>query len=207
MGEAPTTRPSLLLRLRDARDQQAWGQFVDLYAPLVYGYLRKQGLQDADAADLTQAVLEKVAGAAGRWQYDPQRGTFRGWLFTIVRNKLRNFLASRHGLCRGTGAAETQRLLEAQPAPPDSSEADWERQWERRLFAWAADSVRGHFQESTWQAFWRTAVEGEQPAAVAASLGLSAAAVYLARSRVMARIKEQIHQVQDEGFPSEERSP
>src|SRR3954452_4030470 len=103
MSDPPTTRPSLLLRLRDPRDQQAWTQFVDLYGPLVYGYDRKQGLQDADAADLMQTVLQAVSAAAGRWQFDPRRGTFRGWLFTIVRNKLRNFLASKHGFCRGKG--------------------------------------------------------------------------------------------------------
>src|SRR6516162_3852103 len=90
MAEIPPTRASLLVRLRDAQDQAAWKEFVDLYAPLVYGYVRKQGLQDADAADLSQDVLAAVAGAVGRLNYDPARGSFRNWLFTVVRRKLSN---------------------------------------------------------------------------------------------------------------------
>src|SRR5687768_4041800 len=93
MALAPPTRPSLLVRLGDPRDGQAWAEFVDVYAPLVYGHARKHGLQDADAADLTQDVLRAVSGSVGRLEYNPERGSFRGWLFTVVRNKLRTFLA------------------------------------------------------------------------------------------------------------------
>src|SRR5438132_9043989 len=103
MAEAPTTRLSLLLRICDAKDSQAWSQFVDLYAPLVYGFARKHGLQDADAADLTQDVLQAVSGGIRRLDYDPRRGPFRAWLFTVVRNKLRNFLAAQKRPGRGTG--------------------------------------------------------------------------------------------------------
>src|SRR6516165_1927846 len=95
MAEIPSTRASLLVRLRDPRDGEAWRQFVDLYAPLVYGYARKQGLQDADAADLSQEVLRAVAGAVGRLEYDPARGAFRNWLFTVVRRKLSDWRRAR----------------------------------------------------------------------------------------------------------------
>src|ERR1700693_5395388 len=95
MAEFPPTRASLLVRLRDPCDGGAWAEFVHLYAPLVYGYLRKQGLQDADAADLAQDVLVAVAGAVGRLDYDPRRGTFRNWLFTVVRRKLANWRAAQ----------------------------------------------------------------------------------------------------------------
>src|SRR5262249_24828175 len=77
MAEIPPTRASLLVRLRDPQDEEAWTQFVQRYAPVVYGYARKQGLQDADAADLTQDVLRAVVGAVGRLEYDPARGSFR----------------------------------------------------------------------------------------------------------------------------------
>src|SRR5881275_2228178 len=110
MSESPTTRPSLLVRLRDARDELAWSQFVEVYAPLVYGYARKHGLQDADAADLTQDVLQSVAGAVRRLDYDPQRGSFRGWLFTVVRNRFRNFLAARGRPGQGSGGTTALRL-------------------------------------------------------------------------------------------------
>src|SRR5690349_16674686 len=97
MAEFPPTRASLLLRLRDPRDEDAWQDFVDLYAPVVYRYARKQGLQDADAADLCQDVLRIVAGAVGRLEYDPQRGAFRNWLFTVVRRKLANWRRAQRG--------------------------------------------------------------------------------------------------------------
>src|SRR5215218_10917366 len=90
MAEIPPTRASLIARLRDLRDEAAWGEFVDVYIPVVYGYARKQGLQDADAADLAQEVLRVVASAVGRLEYDPAKGAFRNWLFTVVRRKLAN---------------------------------------------------------------------------------------------------------------------
>src|SRR5438270_7260333 len=95
MEQSPATRASLLVRLRDPHDKEAWGQFVQLYAPVIYGFARKRGLQDADAADLMQEVLRSVSRAAGRLEYDPSRGSFRGWLFTITRNKVFNFLEGR----------------------------------------------------------------------------------------------------------------
>ena len=91
MADIPQTRASLLIRLRDQQDDAAWRQFVDLYTPVVYGYARKQGLQDADAADLSQEVLSTVARAIGDLEYDPRRGAFRNWLFTLVRRKLSNW--------------------------------------------------------------------------------------------------------------------
>src|SRR5580700_8615813 len=117
MADFPVTRASLLLRLRDPQDAEAWKQFVDLYAPLVYGYARKQGLQDADAADLSQEVLRAVAGAVGRLEYDPARGAFRNWLFTVVRRKLSNWQAAQANRIRGSGDSAIQELLERCPDP------------------------------------------------------------------------------------------
>src|SRR5215213_1897943 len=101
MAEIPPTRASLLVRLRDPRDEDAWRQFIDLYAPVVYGYARKQGLQDADAADLSQEVLSAVADSVGRLEYDPHRGAFRNWLFTLVRRKLSNWRRAQKSRLRG----------------------------------------------------------------------------------------------------------
>ncbi len=188
MLEAPATQPSLLVRLRDAGDERAWAQFVDLYAPLVYRYGRSKGLQDADAADLTQIVLRAVAGAIGRFEYEPGRGTFRGWFFTILRNKALTFLSKRADYCVGTGDLATQQLLEAQPATEQESAA-WEIDYERRVFAWAVEQVRPKVAAIPWQAFWLTAVEGNSGKEVAALLGLPVGAVYLAKSRVLARLR------------------
>lgn len=195
MPEAPTTRPSLLVRLRDPRDQAAWGQFVDLYAPLVYGYARRRGLQDADAADLTQTVLRVVASAVARLVYDPRRGSFRGWLFTIVRSKLCNFLRRRDP-CQGTGDPAMQSLLAALPAGPEDS-SEWDTEYEQRLFAWAVEQVRPRVRKTTWEAFRQTAVEGQSSKQVAETLGIRLGAVHLARSRVMARLRAAVQQARD----------
>jgi RNA polymerase sigma-70 factor (ECF subfamily) len=196
MAEFPPTRASLLLRLRDRRDGAAWTEFVGLYAPLVYGYLRRQGLQDADAADLCQDVLGAVAGAVGRLEYDPARGAFRNWLFTVVRRKLTNWREVQGNRARGSGDTATHRLLEECPAP-GGGDAEWEAEWEDRVFAWACEQVRRDVADTTWKAFWRTAIDDQPGKDVADDLGLSVAAVYRARSRVLARLKEVVQSVQE----------
>jgi RNA polymerase sigma factor (sigma-70 family) len=198
MTQAPLTRPSLLVRLRDYQDHDAWAQFLDLYAPVVYGFLRKHGLQDADAADLTQASLYQIATRVQSLVYDPGRGEFRGWLFTLVRNKLRDFRAKPHRLFQGSGDPALHRLLEVQPAPEDQDADVWEREYRRGLLAWAAEQVRPQVQETTWQAFWQSTAQGKPVAEVAQALGLSVAAVYLAKSRVMARLRNLIREVHEE---------
>jgi RNA polymerase sigma-70 factor (ECF subfamily) len=196
MAESPPTRVSLLVRLRDRRDDEAWREFVQLYAALIYGFARQRGLQDADAADLVQEVLRSVAGAVDRLDYDPRRGTFRGWLYTITRNKIHTFLSRQRRGVRGSGHPDAQAALE-EYADDGDDEARWDRDYERRLFEWAADKVRGAFGDGVWQAFWQTAVEGKSPRDVARALGMSVGSVYVAKSRVLAQVKEQIQQLQD----------
>ena len=195
MIDIPATRASLLVRLRNARDAAAWTEFVDLYAPLVYGYARKQGLQDADAADLSQEVLRAVAGAIGRLEYDPLRGAFRNWLFTVVRRKLSNWRRDQGTRIQG-GGRDNHRLLEQCPAP-EGGEAEWEAEWQQRVFAWACEQVRRDVSDLTWQAFWRTAMDAQPCKQVAADLGLTPTAVYLARRRVLARLKELVRSEQE----------
>jgi RNA polymerase sigma-70 factor (ECF subfamily) len=198
MADSVLTRPSLLARIKDTGDRQAWAEFVDMYAPLIYGYALKQGLQDADAADLTQEVLGKVARSAARLDYDPTRGTFRGWLFRVVRNELADLGAARRRHRPGSGDTAVKRRLEEHPAPTQDEVAAWEREYERQLFARACDQVRRDFQESTWQAFWLTAIQGKSGKEVAGVLGLTTAAVYLAKRRVTERLKQQIEYLRAE---------
>jgi RNA polymerase sigma-70 factor (ECF subfamily) len=199
MLDAPPTSASLLVRIRDGRDQEAWRQFVRLYAPVVYGFARKRGLQDADAADVMQDVLRSVSGAAARLNYDPARGSFRGWLYTVARNKIFNFLdAGRTRLGRGSGDSGVREKLEAQPEPEWDLAASWDEEYERNLAAVAMRRVQGEVQEATWQAFWGTAVEGRSAREVGEALGMTAGAVYVARSRVLARIKDEVRQLEAE---------
>ncbi|HEX3150843.1 MAG TPA: sigma-70 family RNA polymerase sigma factor [Gemmataceae bacterium] len=198
MADSVLTRPSLLARIKDTGDRQAWAEFVDIYAPLIYGFVLKQGLQDADAADLTQEVLGAVARSAARFDYDPARGTFRGWLFRVVRNELADFGNARKRHRPGSGDTDVKRRLEAEPAPSADEAAAWERDYERQLFALACEQVRRDFQESTWQAFWRTAIQGKSGKTVAEMLKMSTAAVYLAKRRVTQRLRQQIEYLRAE---------
>ena len=194
MIDAPLTRASLLVRIRDGHNQEAWRQFVQLYAPVVYGFARQRGLQDADAADVMQDVLRSVAGAAGRLNYDPSRGSFRGWLYTVARNKIFNFLEGRGRRVQGSGDSRVQQRLEQHPDGHLSD--DWETDYQRSLAARAMERVKGEFQPATWEAFLLTAVEGQSPAQVSARVGLSVGAVYVAKSRVVARLRQEIERLQ-----------
>jgi RNA polymerase sigma-70 factor (ECF subfamily) len=186
-----STRGSLLVRIRDPQDRLAWGEFVQVYAPLIHSYGRHRGLQDADAADLAQDVLRCVARRAPDFQYDPARGSFRGWLFTVTRNEIRK-LAARHARqTSGSGESAVRQVLEQQPDDSADEEA-WTREYQWSLFRWAAEKVRPEFRDASWQAFWRSAVQGKDVAAVAAELSISAGAVYIARSRITARIRQEV---------------
>lgn len=200
MADSPTTRASLLLRLRQPEDESAWREFSEIYVPLVQAFARRRGLQDADVADLTQEVLRRVVGAIARLEYDPERGSFRGWFLTIARNELKKFFQKRPE----NHPELTQNLIEEVPA--EDVEAEWwNREWERNLFTKAAGQIREDFQETTWQAFWRTGVEGHAPKDVATDLEMTVAAVYLAKSRVMARLKEQVQMLEGQDSRFETR--
>jgi RNA polymerase sigma-70 factor (ECF subfamily) len=192
MDDLPATRITLIARLGDRADGAAWSEFVALYEPLIRRLAMSKGLQDADAGDLCQEVFRIVSGAIDRWDPDPALGSFRAWLSRITRNLLINFLTRQHGHTKGSGSTSVQELLEAQPATDPAATAFYEAEYRWRLFEWVADQIRGEFTPSTWQAFWRTAVQGHAPAAVATELGLSLGALYVARSRVLARLRRSL---------------
>jgi RNA polymerase sigma-70 factor (ECF subfamily) len=137
MDQPPDTRQSLIFRLRDPGNAAAWSEFVALYEPLIYDLGRRKGLQEADARDLCQEVLLNVSRAVDRWDPDPARGTFRGWLSRITRNLLVNFL-SRQYHPRGSGTTSVQELLTAQPAADQTASALFDAEYRRRVFRWAA---------------------------------------------------------------------
>jgi RNA polymerase sigma-70 factor (ECF subfamily) len=197
MHDDPATRYTLIARLCDPEDSVAWGEFVAIYEPLIHRLGRIKGLQDADARDLAQEVFQAVARAIEGWE--PGRGSFRGWISRIARNLLVNFLTRRRYRSIGSGGTSLRDFLAAVPSADPSATALFEAERERRLFEWAAEDIRGEFAPATWQAFWRTAVEGARPADVAAALGLSVGAVYIARSRVLSRLKGRVRQLSEDG--------
>ena len=179
------TRPSLLLRIRDHRDGAAWTDFVAIYEPVIYRLARNRGLQDADAREVTQDVLLSVAGAIDR--FDPDGETrFGTWLARVTRNAAIDRIRRRAE--RGTGRTDFLRALEQQPQR-DVEAASFEAERQRQLFRVAAGKARGQVRPATWQAFWATAVEGRTAADVAAELGMTEGAVYVARCRLLARLR------------------
>jgi RNA polymerase sigma factor (sigma-70 family) len=190
MTDLTPTRHSLLVRLRDPADAAAWRTLLDVYAPAVFAFARRHGLQPADAADLTQDVCRNVSTALRDARYDPDRGRFRAWLFAVVRNQLQMFRRTQSRHPRG---AE----LPADLADGSDDEA-WDLECRRRLFAWACDRVKPSVAPATWTAFWRTAVDGKGGEVVAAETGLSPAAVYLAKSRVLAKLRQAVAEVEEE---------
>ena len=195
MSSSPQTRPSLLIRIRDARDTIAWSEFIEIYAPLIHAYACTRGLQDADAADVTQEVLHSIANHAERFNYDPSRGSFRGWLFRITLNKLRDLVTRRKAHAVGSGDTRVLDVLANTPASAADEDA-WNQHHAWRLFLWAAEKARVDFREKTWQAFWRTTVEQQAVDKVAADLNLSPGAIHVARCRVVARVKELLQNVE-----------
>jgi RNA polymerase sigma-70 factor (ECF subfamily) len=196
--ESPVTRASLLVRLRDSSNHEAWREFLQLYSPLVYGFVRNRGLQDADAADLLQEVLRSVSGSIGRLDYDKQKGGFRAWLFTITRNRLSTYLSGRRATATAGVDSKVQQLLEAEPDRSGSLEEEWEREFQRQLASKAMQAIEPEFEDRTWQAFWLSAVDGVSAADVSKTLGMSTGAIYVAKSRVLARLKTEIQRLQSE---------
>lgn len=196
--QSPVTRASLLVRLRDGSNHEAWREFLQLYSPLIYGFVRNRGLQDADAADLLQEVLRSVLGAIGRLEYDPQKGGFRAWLFTITRNRLATWLSRRRDVMPAGADSGLQELLESHPDRSGLMEEEWEREFQRQLTSRAMQLIEQDFEPRIWKAFWLCAVDGLPTAEVSAMLQMSAGAIYVAKSRVLARLKTEIQRLQAE---------
>jgi RNA polymerase sigma factor (sigma-70 family) len=191
MSSAPETRASLILRLRDSGDVVAWEEFVAIYRPVIVRLAVARGLQHSDADDLAQQVLLSVAHSVPDWESDPQRARFRTWLGRVVRNAALNAL-SRRKSDRGAGGTSALILINGKAAQDcdDSEVLDFE--WRREAFRCVADQIRAEFQPKTWEAFWLTAVDGLSAAEAAKQTGKSIGAVYVARSRVMARFQEKV---------------
>jgi RNA polymerase sigma-70 factor (ECF subfamily) len=198
MNQTWETRQSLIDRVRNARDDAAWREFVSIYEPLVYRVARRQGLQDADAQEITQEVLIAVAGAIDRWQPTREQGAFRAWLFRITRNLTLNLLVKQQRQVRGTGDTAWLRRLDEIPEPSAEESAVFQEEYRRQLFRQAAQQVKPAVEEKTWQAFWSTCIEGHSIQSIARQLQMSVGSVYAARSRVTARLNAALRQMERE---------
>jgi len=196
-GEGPPTSPTLLRQLWTPKNnEEAWRTFLERYGPLIDAWCRQSGLQHADAEEVSAAVRCKLATALRTFEYDPVQ-RFRGWLKRVVDNAVRDLWQGwKHRPCdRGSGDSGVQALLEQTEAPGaiDSlvCELDESLERDRRLAERATARVRQRVEPHTWQAYWLTAIEGQPAGAVAAKLGMTTAAVYVAKNRVGKMLREE----------------
>lgn len=186
----PETRASLILRLKDAADVAAWDEVAAIYGPLVFRLAVRQGLQAADADDVVQEVFAAVAAKVTKWAEQPQRGRFRNWLLAIARNIAINVLTRRPHGGVGRGGEEAIDAMAGLPAPTAQLSSQFDLEYQREVYRWAADQVRESVATVTWDAFHLTHMEGVTIADAAKQLGISVGNVYIARSRVMSRLRE-----------------
>jgi RNA polymerase sigma-70 factor (ECF subfamily) len=189
------TSVTLLGRIRSApADQEAWGELVDRYGRKIYGWCRQWGLQEADAEDVTQDVLLRLACKLREFAYDPSR-TFRGWLRTLTHHAWSDFLQDRKLPGRGGDSPVTQAL--EQVAARDDLTRRLDEEFTRALFEEASARVRLRVQPHTWEAFRLTAVEGKSGAEVAALLGMQVATVFVARSKVQKMLHDEVRKLEE----------
>jgi RNA polymerase sigma factor (sigma-70 family) len=186
------TRLSLLLRMRDLRDAQSWREFVECYAPRVFDWCRKFGLQDADAADATQSVLLKLVDQLKQFEYDQRRGLFRSWLKTITRNVALDLQREWRKKRMGALAGMLADLPDDQPFPEDELFEAVEAAWREDVLRLAETRVRLRIQPGNWQAYWLCCRENLSAANVATQLGLTVSDVYVAKSRVLKQLRIEI---------------
>ncbi len=196
MTQFPETRDSLLLQVRDPRDRDAWERFEQIYRPVIYRLARQRGLQDADAQDLSQQVLMAVASAVGRWERNGQSVRFRHWLRRVARNAIINAL-SRSPKDRAVGGTSVQELLDEQRQTDEDTENQIELEFRRELYRRAAEIVRADVHPETWQAFELTVIDGHDVETAENQLSKSVGAIYAARSRIMRRLREVVHELEE----------
>ncbi|CAN5565580.1 sigma-70 family RNA polymerase sigma factor [soil metagenome] len=196
MSERQSTSLTLLERLR-SNDQEAWQRLLRLYGPLVEAWCRRAGVTGQDVEDVGQEVFQAVTTGLERFHRDREGDTFRGWLRGITRHKLLKLFERRQGQPQAQGGTDAQRRIQEVPGPVPSFPEQDDPADEKALHRRALELVRAEFDPRTWQAFWRTAVDGQAAPDASAELGMSKAAVRQAKSRVLRRLREELGELVD----------
>lgn len=179
------TPVSLLQRLRDPANRDSWSEFVELYEPLLFNYIRKRGLRDHDAEDVVQGIFISLLRKLPQFQFDRSKGRFRTWLWQVAHNAIVDWARARRRLQK----AEEQRRQVREEIP--ISDDDWDVMHRQRIAQFVIDRVRAQTAPKTWACFEQHLIEGRSGADVGAELGLPANTVYVYAARVLARIREQ----------------
>lgn len=188
-----------LIERVQARDEKAWRQLVTLYGPLVEFWIRRSGVRKDDCPDIFQIVFQAVAKSMERFSKEQPGSTFRGWLRTITRNKVVDFIrmnVNRPG--DAAGGTDARAVIEQQQWPDDEQEDPTEVDAVRKLRLRGLEIVRGEFEGKTWDAFWRVEIEGQDVKDVAADLAVSASAVRLYKARILKRLREELGELESE---------
>jgi RNA polymerase sigma-70 factor (ECF subfamily) len=191
----PETRPSLILRLKGERNELAWTEFVSAYELFLRQIVRRQGVAEQDLPDVAQQLLTAIARSIESWRDDGNPASFRRWLHRVARNVAIKFITRERRQIGGRGGTDFVELLHQLP---EKASEDQIRAYEHELVVWAADQVRGEFHATSWKAFWETLVAGRSVREVAQDLGVTPGSIYMSRSRIMARIRVKIREVDEE---------
>ena len=195
-NDAHSTSSSLISRVR-RKDPAAWARLSELYGPLVYHWCRRTGLPAEDSADVVQDVFRSVSTAIESFHNDRDGDTFRGWLWTITRNKIRDFARYQQGKPQAAGGTDAYaQLIEVPDREPDTQEGSQTSPPVNRLIHRALEMIRSEFQESTWNAFRLTALEGRSAPQAAKELGSTPQAVRQAKSRVLRRLRAELGELE-----------
>jgi RNA polymerase sigma-70 factor (ECF subfamily) len=185
------TSASLLDRLRHQPDEASWGRLVDLYTPLIRGWLRRHEVLHADCDDLVQEVLAVVVRRLGEFEHNQRTGAFRAWLRTITVNCLRDFWRARRSRPVATGDSDFLGMLQELEDPASGLSREWDREHDLHVTRRLLELLRPQFSPATWRAFQRVALDGVPAQEVAAELGVTVNAVFIAKSRVLARLRQE----------------
>jgi len=185
------TSASLLDRLKGDPQSSAWQRLVEIYEPLVRGWLRRQHLIESDADDLVQEVMAVVVRRLPEFEHNGRIGAFRTWLKTITTNCLRDHWRSGRRRPTATGDSDFQQLLAQLEDPTSSLSKTWDQDHDRHVTRQLLQMLRGDFEPTTWRAFQRTALDGVPAAQAAEELGITSNAVFIAKSRVLARLRQE----------------
>lgn len=188
----PDTRASLIARVRDLGNGDAWKEFASIYEPVILRFIQGHGLQSADAEEISQEVLSRVVNSISSWNGGGQQSTFRGWLYRITRNLTIDFLRKRKSeLAKAVGHDGGMNQI---PDSESSASCEFQAEYEKQIFHWAAEKLKPTFKAANWQAFWLSTVEGLPIEEVAQRLSMECSAIYVARSRIMSRLAKLIQE-------------
>ena len=202
-SESAATRLSLLIRMRNLRDDDAWKEFFESYGPRIFRWCRRAGLQESDASDVTQEVLTRLMRTIQSFDYDSNRGRFRGWLTIVTNNAIRDYVKQQRAEVREGNTALLRHLSNLQSASAiDELAAEIDAESAQEILREAEVRVQLRVAVETWEAYRMTAVESVKPSVVSEKIGMKTSEVYVAKSRVIRMLREEVMRIKEEAMLS-----